>query len=288
MSPDAEGFDTKSSPFSHLTHVQRLSADRSGHTSAARHRLYAGRDQRTNARVLIKTTAKPGIVYQQNLTNEIASLSTINRELPDSRYFPLLVDHGTLRDGRVYLIMTLFDELPLATTIDVERLPAKMVAHLRIAIEVAKALSTLHALRIYHVDLNTMNILYRAERERPVIRIVDFESSYEASRHGAGEFYNPPTTPGYSAPELSDRPPDGRSDLFSLGAVLYTLLAGFEWTMTGSAAACVRDDREIDRELRDVLLRAVAIEPDRRYPSIDGFRNALTGYLNRIWPGRSW
>jgi len=41
-----------------------------------------------------------------------------------------------------------------------------------------------------------MNILYRAEKGQPVIRIVDFESSYEAARHSGGPFYNPPTTPG--------------------------------------------------------------------------------------------
>jgi len=54
-----------------------------------------------------------------------------------------------------------------------------MVAHLRAAIEVARALTDLHRLPIFHVDLNPMNILYRVDKGRPVIRIVDFESSYE-------------------------------------------------------------------------------------------------------------
>jgi tRNA A-37 threonylcarbamoyl transferase component Bud32 len=48
---------------------------------------------------------------------------------------------------------------------------------------VAKAVSQLHRVGIIHVDLNPMNILHRAEKGRPVIRIVDFESSYEATRY---------------------------------------------------------------------------------------------------------
>src|SRR4029434_6317908 len=98
--------------------INRLSTARSGRASweHARHQLYVAHDKRTRARVLIKVTSKPGLVYERDLTNEIASLSTINRELPDSRYFPLLEEHGRLRDGRVYLTMSCFDEWPLATT----------------------------------------------------------------------------------------------------------------------------------------------------------------------------
>jgi tRNA A-37 threonylcarbamoyl transferase component Bud32 len=77
----------------------------------------------------------------------------------------------------VYLISTLFDEFPLASSIDSERVPARMVAHLRTAMEAARAVAELHRLDIFHVDLNPMNILRRTEKDTPVIRIVDFESS---------------------------------------------------------------------------------------------------------------
>lgn len=238
--------------------------------------------------MLIKVTSKPGLVYEQDLTNEIASLSTINRELPDSRYFPVLGEHGRLRDSRVYLTMSHFDEWPLATTIGSERILAREVAHLRTAIEVARALAELHGLQIWHVDLNPMNILCRWESGKPVIRLVDFESSYEAARHSRGVFYNPPTTSGYSAPELSRRAPDARSDLFSLGAVLYTMLAGYEWTWTSDIGRCVDMDPGVESELKEILLTAVAADPDRRFPSIAELRAALIAYLERIWPGRSW
>ena len=193
--------DCKSPPFDQFRSIHRLAAARSGHASAehARHQLYVARDERRWANVLIKVTSKPGLVYEQDLTNEIASLSTINRELPDSHYFPVLEEHGRLRDDRIYLTMSCFDEWPLATAIGSEPIPARLVAHLRTTIEVAKALAELHSLKIWHVDLNPMNILCRWEGGKPVIRIVDFESSYEVARHSRGDFYNPPTTSGYSA-----------------------------------------------------------------------------------------
>lgn len=290
--PQTDRFDLdgKSPPFDQFKGIRRLAASRRGRESVeyARHLLYAGQDKRDSAPVLIKVTARPGLVYQRNLTNEIASLTTINRELPASPYFPVVKEHGHLRDGRVYLITSLFEEFPLATTIGTERMPERMVAHLRTAMEVGRALTELHRLPIFHVDLNPMNILHRWEKGRPVIRIVDFESSYEVARHANGTFYDPPTTPGYSAPEVSRQAPDARSDLFSLGAVLYTLLAGFGWTWEGEAGACVEADRELDPELRNILRSAVDPTPDKRYPSVQAFQDVLAAYLEGIWPGRSW
>lgn len=281
--------DLKLPPFDQLKGVRRLAANRRGASSDhARHILFAAQDKRTGANVLIKLTSKPGLVYQQNLANEIASLTTINRELPDSRYFPVVRAHGSLRDGRAYLISSLFDELPLATTIGTERRPDKMVTHLRTAMEVATALSELHRLPIFHVDLNPMNILHRTERGRPIIRIVDFESSYDGSRHAAGVFYDPPTTPGYSAPELAQQPPDARADLFSLAAVLYTMIAGFGWTWESEIAAAVDADATLDAELKAIIRMAVRTDREQRQPSVDVFRSALAAYLEGIWPGRTW
>jgi serine/threonine protein kinase len=282
--------DGKSPPFDRFESIGRLAIARGGHASPehARHQLYVARDKRSRGNVLIKLSTKPGLVYQNNLINEIATLSTINRELPDSRYFPFVVEHGRLRDGRTYLATSLFDELPLAMTIGPEPVPERMVAHLRTAIEVAKALGELHRLKIFHVDLNPMNILYRMERGRPVIRLVDFESSYELARHSAGVFYDPPTTPSYCAPEISKRAPDARSDLFSLGAVLYTMLAAYQWTLGSDVVTSLMANHDLDQELKEILLIAVDPDPDKRYPSVQECRDALAAYLERIWPGRSW
>lgn len=277
-------------PFRRFGTLQRLGPDRSGHASVehVRHQLYVGRDKETRANALIKVATKPGLVYQHNLTNEVATLLTINRELPDSRHFPLLWDHGRLSDGRVFLIMSLFDEWPLARTIGPERMPERLVAHLRTSLEVATALADLHRIQIFHVDLNPMNILYRSEKSRSVIRIVDFESSYDIARHANGVTYNPPTTSGFSAPEVHGRAPDGRADVFSLGAVLYTMIAGYGSTWDAELSPRIAADAAIDVDLKTILLKAVEREADRRYQSVQNMRAALAAYLDSIWPAQSW
>jgi eukaryotic-like serine/threonine-protein kinase len=273
--------DCSSPPLNRFRSLHRLSAARSGHASwqHARHQLYVARDKLSRANVLIKVTSKPGLVYEQDLTNEIASLSTINRELPDARAFPVLGEHGRLSDGRAFLTMSLFDEWPLATSIGAERITIRQIPHVRTATEVATALTELHGLGIWHVDLNPMNILCRWHAGTPVIRVVDFESSYETARHSGPVFYNPPTTSRYSAPELPGQAPDARSDVFSLGAVLYTLLAGYGWTWAGDAGSCVGADPGLAPELKTLLLAAVDADPGRRYASMTELRAALIAYL---------
>lgn len=282
--------DTKSPPFDRFRAVRPLATNRSGREAAAhtRHQLFAARERDTNTQVLIKITTRPGRVYAQNLENEVATLESINRELPDSRVFPQLRGHGALRDGRSYLVMSLFDEFPLATAIDEVPAPHKAGWHVRIAVEVARALQDLHGIPVYHVDLNPMNILFRSEQGRPVIRIIDFESSYEPARHARGVFYDPPTTPHFSAPEVSTQPPDARADVYSLGAVLYTMLAGYGWTWTATADATVAADTRLDQELKEVVLKAVQVDPRRRYGSMALLLRALQRYLDTAWPGRSW
>ena len=287
---DLVDFDRDEAPFDRFTTVRRLGAERRGHASEehARHQLFVGRDRQTRVNLLVKLATRPGKVYQHDLTNEIETLLTINRELPDSRHFPVVYDHGHRKDGRVYLVSTFFEELPLGVSIGSEWVPQRLVAHLRTALEVAKAVVELHSVQIFHVDLNPMNILHRVEKGRPIVRIVDFESSYDVARHSNGEFYSPPTTTGYSAPEVSQQPPNARADVFSLGAVVYTMLAGYHWAASGEPRTRIEADRNLDPELRDILLKAVAPGPDERHESADDFGAALAAYLERIWPGRTW
>ena len=73
-----------------------------------------------------------------------------------------------------------------------------------------------------------------------------------------------------------------------MGAVLYTMLAGYQWTWATDIGRCIETDPEVAPELKEILLTAVDADPDRRFPSIVELRVALAAYLERIWPGRSW
>jgi len=281
-------FDASAAPFNQFKDIKPLAKNRSGRVSFenARHHLYVASDRKNHASVLIKVTARPGLIYQANLENEIAILQKINASIPESHYFPVMRAHGKLRDGRVYIIASFFDELPLASAIGKERIPGKTDAYLQTAIEIAKAFEELHQLQIYHVDLNPMNVLHRLDAGRPIIRIIDFESSFEWGRHSQGALFDPPQTPGYSAPEVSRQAPDARADVFSLGAVLYTMLAGYQWTWEETVWKCVAADKDVEPELKAILLKAVDPEPDNRYPSMGAFQADLAAHLAKIWRAR--
>jgi serine/threonine protein kinase len=288
--PDSLAIDRKAAPFDKYKGLRWLAADRSGRDSPehGRHQLYVGTGKDNPVHVLIKVTSRPGLVYERDLANEIATLETINRELPDSRAFPFVHEHGRLADGRLFLVMSLFDEFPLATIVGEDPATDRLVAHLMTVIEVTRHIADLHELGVFHVDLNPMNILYRTERGRPVVRVIDFESSYDRARHAGGAFYSPPTTPGYTAPEVARQAPDARADVFSLGAVLHTLLSGDLWVGQERLAPRIKADDTLDEELRQAMLKAVALDPAKRFRSMVEFEQALMSYLERIWPGRSW
>jgi hypothetical protein len=133
-------FDARDPPFNRFKDIKALATNRRGQSSFEneRHHLYVGSDRKSHDGVLIKITARPGLIYQHNLENEIASLLRINGSLAGSP-FSVMKAHGKLRDGRVYIIASFFDEFPLANAIGNERMPRRTATYIRTAMETAKA-----------------------------------------------------------------------------------------------------------------------------------------------------
>ncbi|HEX3480551.1 MAG TPA: serine/threonine-protein kinase [Kofleriaceae bacterium] len=133
---------------------------------------------------------------------------------------------GELDDGRPYLAMQLIDGAPLDRILEDGPVPA--LRALRIARDVASALSETHAAGVIHRDLKPSNVMWRRDRNGDDrITLVDFgiavgqPGGADASRLTAHGLIG---TPHYMSPELAQGDQvDARADLYSLGCLLFEL-----------------------------------------------------------------
>jgi serine/threonine-protein kinase len=143
-----------------------------------------------------------------------------------------VVDQGVLPDGTAYMAMELLRGETLAARLRTRRCltPEEVIP---IALEVCDALAAIHAAGVVHRDIKPSNIYLVSDPARPEARahakILDFgiaRVEWEETR--ITQTGGPLGTPGYMSPEQErgSAEVDGRSDLFSLGAVLYECLVG--------------------------------------------------------------
>ena len=131
-------------------------------------------------------------------------------------------DVGTSEDGRPFIVMEFVEGRSLDGILcDGQEIPERQA--LEWGAQIAEALDCAHGKGIVHRDVKPANILIDATGR---VRVADFGiarlSESELTREGS--FLG---SPAFASPEqLRGLPVDGRSDLFSLGAVLYTLLTG--------------------------------------------------------------
>jgi serine/threonine protein kinase len=145
---------------------------------------------------------------------------------------------------------------------------------LQVALELAEALDCAHGQGVVHRDLKPANILVTGDGH---VKIADFGvAKLNLANHTLGGRVL--GTPAYMSPEqLGGEAVDGRSDLFSLGVVLYTVLTGYR-PFQGNSARTVafkvvnRDpvpatilDTELPPGLDYIIMRAIAKDPSQRY-----------------------
>jgi serine/threonine-protein kinase len=196
-------------------------------------------------------------------------------------------DHGT-----VYLSMEYIEGKPLNEVLQSQILTIEEA--LRIGVQVADALDYAHGKGIVHRDIKPSNIIVQPDGN---IKITDFgiariEDPMATQQTQAGEILG---TPAYMSPEqVLGKAVDGRSDLFSLGVILYELLT-HQRPFSGESLATIfhsithEDPRKLEAlnpslpgQLAAVVLKCLSKDPQQRFADCRELSEAL-GSVLREW-----
>lgn len=137
--------------------------------------------------------------------------------------------------------------------------PLRVRRAVQLTIQMADAVADAHAAGYLHAGLSPESVVITARGHAKI-------PAHElACRYGFDASASPVRLCDYLSPEeMAGHVPDERSDVFSVGAILYEMLTGKRPSLRGSALPSAANPH-VPRPLDDVVLRAVAPNPDRRY-----------------------
>ena len=257
--------------------------------------VYLGKDPKIGRVVAIKTLA---------LSQEFSGEDLVDAR---ERFFREAETAGRLQHQNIVTIFDAGEEHDLAY-IAMEFLKGRDLAEhckqghllpvpvvLGIVARVADALAYAHQQNVVHRDIKPANIMY--DRESDAVKVTDFGIARitDSSKTKTGLVLG---TPSFMSPEqLAGKRVDGRSDLYSLGVMLFQMLAGvlpfrgdsmselMYKIANEDAPDLYRIRPELPQILVDVVARALTKRPETRYQSGELFAadlNSVLTYLSRV------
>jgi serine/threonine-protein kinase len=193
-------------------------------------------------------------------------------------YILRLIDDAGMNKSRPYIVMEFLEGQTLGHLMHQVR-PMPQADALTIASRICEALHYMHEHDVVHRDLKPDNIMICSDGS---IRIMDFgiAKMEGARRLTFGGFTPAMGTPDYMAPEqVKGRRGDARTDIYSLGAILYEMVTGtvpFEGAnpfiimnsrLSGDPVAPRTRNEKITPQVEEIILHAMARDPKDRYPT---------------------
>ncbi len=180
-------------------------------------------------------------------------------------------------EGRVFLAMAYLDGSTVRQK--VKQRPLKLDEALDIAIQAGQGLQASHETGIVHRDIKSANLMVNA---RGQVKIMDFGLAQLAEQSKLTKTATILGTPAYMSPEQAQRlPTDRRTDIWSLGVVIYEVVTGrtpFEGEREQAVLYAIAGEQPepitalrvgIPTELDRIVGKALAKKPDERYQHID-------------------
>lgn len=201
-------------------------------------------------------------------------------------------DAGATEQGRPYIVMELVHGVPINTYCDKHKLSTK--ERLYLFLPVCQAVQHAHQKGVIHRDLKPSNILVAIQEDQPVPKVIDFgiakatgKSLTERTLYTEkGQLIG---TPEYMSPEqaeMSELDIDTRTDIYSLGVILYELLAGvLPFDPETLRAASLAEIQRIIREKEPPKISTRLSSLGDTGPIIADFRNTDPGSLHRELKG---
>jgi serine/threonine protein kinase/WD40 repeat protein len=192
--------------------------------------VFLAEQQRPVRRRVALKVLKPGMDTKQVVGRFEAERQAL--ALMDHPHIARVFDGGATAEGRPYFVMELVRGVPITEYCDQNHLTPRQ--RLELFLPVCQAVQHAHQKGIIHRDLKPSNVLVSRHDTTPMVKVIDFgvakalgqELTDKTLYTGVAQMIG---TPLYMSPEqagMSDLDVDTRSDIYSLGVLLYELLTG--------------------------------------------------------------